>query len=50
MIEPNIIVAGLGEQKALDVENVNINITAPDEEEEEPPPALGGSAPTGKQD
>jgi GntP family gluconate:H+ symporter len=50
MVEPKIIMAGLGEQKVLDVENVNINITAPDEEEEEPPPALGGSAPTDKKD
>ncbi|MCZ8099527.1 MAG: TRAP transporter large permease subunit, partial [Burkholderiales bacterium] len=49
MIEPKIIMAGLGEQKVLDVENVNINITAPDEEEE-PPPALGGAAPTDKKD
>jgi GntP family gluconate:H+ symporter len=50
MVEPKIIMAGLGEQKVLDVENVNINITAPDEEDEEPPPALGGSAPTDKKD
>ncbi len=50
MIEPKIIMAGLGEQKVLDVENVNINITAPDEEDEEPPPAIGGSAPTDKKD
>ncbi len=49
MIEPKIIMAGLGEQKVLDVENVNINITAPDEEEE-PPAALGGAAPPDKKD
>jgi TRAP-type mannitol/chloroaromatic compound transport system permease large subunit len=49
MIEPKIIMAGLGEQKVLDVENVNINITAPDEEEE-PAAALGGSAPPDKKD
>ena len=34
MIEPKIIMAGLGEQKVLDLENVNMNITAPEEEED----------------
>jgi GntP family gluconate:H+ symporter len=49
MIEPKIIMAGLGEQKVLDVENVNINITAPDEDEE-PAPSFGGHSPGQKQD
>ncbi len=38
--KPELVLMGLGEQKKLDVENVNINITAP-EEEEEPPPTFG---------
>ena len=50
MMEPKIIMAGLGEQKVLDVENVNINITAPDDEEESQPPSFGVTAPSGKQD
>jgi len=36
--KPEIITSGLGEQKKLDVEKVNINITAPDQEDE--PPAV----------
>jgi GntP family gluconate:H+ symporter len=38
--KPDLVLMGLGEQKKLDVENVNINITAP-ETEEEPPPTFG---------
>ena len=38
---PQIILSGLGEQKKLDVQNVNISITPEEEEgEEEPPPML----------
>jgi TRAP-type mannitol/chloroaromatic compound transport system permease large subunit len=44
LIEPQIIMAGLGEQKVLDVENVDMNITAPDEEEEDAVP-MGGATP-----
>jgi GntP family gluconate:H+ symporter len=43
LIEPKIIMSGLGEQKVIDVRNVDINITAP-EEEEEPPPSFGAPA------
>jgi hypothetical protein len=50
MVEPKIIMAGLGEPQVLDVENVNIDITAPDEEEDEPPPSFGGHSPAEKQD
>ena len=38
--EPRIITSGLGEQKKLDVEKVNLNITAPDKEDDEPPPTM----------
>jgi GntP family gluconate:H+ symporter len=38
--KPELVLMGLGEQKKLDVENVNINITVP-EAEEEPPPTFG---------
>jgi TRAP-type mannitol/chloroaromatic compound transport system permease large subunit len=38
--KPELVMSGLGEQKKLDVENVNINITVP-EAEEEPPPTFG---------
>jgi GntP family gluconate:H+ symporter len=38
--KPEIALSALGTQKTLDVENVNINITAPDDDEE-PPPTLG---------
>jgi TRAP-type mannitol/chloroaromatic compound transport system permease large subunit len=41
--KPEIVMAGLGEQKKVDVQNVNINITAP-EEDEEPPPVFGTPA------
>ncbi|MGL4575044.1 MAG: TRAP transporter large permease [Burkholderiaceae bacterium] len=40
--KPEIVLAGLGEQKKLDVENVNIFITTPEDSmEEEPPPTFG---------
>jgi GntP family gluconate:H+ symporter len=42
--KPEIVLYGLGEQKVLDVENVNLNIT-PMDEEEEPPPSFGAPAP-----
>jgi GntP family gluconate:H+ symporter len=35
--KPEIALSALGTQKVLDVQNVNINITAPDEDEEPPP-------------
>ncbi len=35
--KPELVLTGLGEQKKLDVQNVNINITAPEEDEEMPP-------------
>ncbi len=44
IFKPEIVLYGLGEQKVLDVENVNLNIT-PEEEEEEAPPSFG-PAPT----
>ncbi len=50
MMEPRIIMAGLGEQKVLDVENVNIDITAPDDDEDAQPPSFGGQSPAVKQD
>jgi GntP family gluconate:H+ symporter len=37
--KPEIALSALGTQKTLDVDNVNLNITAP-EEDEEPPPAV----------
>ena len=40
IVEPRIITSGLGEQKKLDVEKVNLNITAPDKENDEPPPTM----------
>jgi len=39
--KPEIITAGLGQQKKLDVDKVNINITAPEKDEDEPPPTMG---------
>jgi TRAP-type mannitol/chloroaromatic compound transport system permease large subunit len=50
LMEPRIIMAGLGEQKVLDVENVNIDITAPDDEEDAQPPSFGGPSPSGTKD
>ena len=50
MMEPRIIMAGLGEQKVLDVENVNIDITAPDDDEDAQPPSFGVQSPAVKQD
>ena len=41
--KPELVLTGLGEQKKLDVQNVNINITAP-EDEEEPLPTFGAPA------
>lgn len=38
--KPEIITSGLGEQKKLDVDRVNINITAPDKEDDEPVSAM----------
>jgi GntP family gluconate:H+ symporter len=49
LVEPQIVMSGLGEQKVLDVENVNIDITAPDEDEDEPP-SFGGHSPSSGQD
>ncbi|KNZ31979.1 MAG: C4-dicarboxylate ABC transporter [Methylibium sp. NZG] len=40
--KPEIVLMGLGEQKVLDVDSVNLNIT-PVDEEEEPPPSFGPS-------
>jgi GntP family gluconate:H+ symporter len=40
LYKPEIVLYGLGEQKVLDVENVDLNIT-PIEDEEEPPPSFG---------
>jgi len=42
--KPQIVLYGLGEQKVLDVDKVNLNIT-PVEEEEEPPPSFGDPPP-----
>jgi TRAP-type mannitol/chloroaromatic compound transport system permease large subunit len=42
--KPQIVLYGLGEQKVLDVDKVNLNIT-PMEEEEEPPPSFGDLPP-----
>ena len=39
--KPEIILSGLGEQKKLEVDKVNINITAPESEDDEPPPSMG---------
>ena len=50
LVQPKIVMMGLGEQKVLDVENVNINITAPEEEDDEPAPSFGGHSPGAKQD
>jgi TRAP-type mannitol/chloroaromatic compound transport system permease large subunit len=38
--KPEIAMSALGTQEKLDVENVNLNITAP-EEDEDPPPTIG---------
>ncbi len=43
--KPEIVLAGLGEQKVLDYKNVDINITAPEMNEEEPPPNFGQPPP-----
>jgi GntP family gluconate:H+ symporter len=43
--KPEIVLMGLGEQKVLDVENVDLNIT-PIEEELEAPPSFGDEAPS----
>jgi len=40
VMKPEIITSGLGEQKKLDVDKVNINITVPDKEDDEPPPTM----------
>jgi GntP family gluconate:H+ symporter len=50
LVEPRIIMAGLGEQKVLDVRGVNIDITAPDDEEDAAIPGMGGAAPEAKKD
>ncbi len=44
MWKPEIVTYGLGEQKVLDVQNVNMNIT-PEEEPEEAPPSFGPATP-----
>ncbi len=44
LYKPEIVLYGLGEQKVLDVENVDLNIT-PIEDEEEPPPSFGDLPP-----
>jgi GntP family gluconate:H+ symporter len=41
--KPEIVLSGLGEQKKLDVEKVDLNIT-PQDEEEEAPPTMGTPA------
>ncbi len=45
IVEPRIIMSGLGEQKVLDVDRVNLNITAPDKEDDEPLPNMGVAPP-----
>jgi GntP family gluconate:H+ symporter len=41
---PQIVLSGLGEQKQLDVEGVNLNITPMEEETDEPLPSFGPPA------
>jgi len=43
LFNPQVVLMGLGEQKKLDTQNVDLNIT-PMEEEEEPPPSFGAPA------
>jgi GntP family gluconate:H+ symporter len=46
MLRPEIVLSGLGEQKKLDVDSVNLHITPMDEEQtEEPPPSFGAPLP-----
>ncbi len=45
--KPEVVLSGLGEQKKLDVDKVNLNIT-PVEEDEQPPPTMGAPAPAAK--
>jgi GntP family gluconate:H+ symporter len=40
LLYPQIVLVGLGEQKVLDVESVDLNITPFEEEEEEPMPGF----------
>ncbi|MCU0968905.1 MAG: TRAP transporter large permease subunit, partial [Rubrivivax sp.] len=42
---PELVLYGLGEQKVLDTEGVNLDITPLDEEFEEPPPSFGAPPP-----
>jgi len=42
--QPQIVLYGLGEQKTLDVENVNLSITPEEDEESNPPPSFGAPA------
>ncbi|MFO0469841.1 MAG: TRAP transporter large permease subunit, partial [Pseudomonadota bacterium] len=43
LFNPQFVLMGLGEQKQLDTQGVDLNIT-PMEEEEEPPPSFGAPA------
>ena len=43
LFNPQIVLMGLGEQKKIDTQNVDLNIT-PMDEEEEPPPSFGPPA------
>lgn len=44
LFNPQVVLMGLGEQKKLDVENVDLNITPMDEDQKEPPPSFGPPA------
>jgi GntP family gluconate:H+ symporter len=41
LFNPQVVLMGLGEQKKLDTQNVDLNITPMEEDEEEPPPSFG---------
>jgi GntP family gluconate:H+ symporter len=44
--KPEIVLMGLGEQKVLDVDNVNLNITPEEPMDDEAPPSFGEPAPS----
>ena len=44
LFNPQVVLMGLGEQKKLDTQNVDLNITPMEEDEEEPPPSFGPTA------
>ena len=44
LFNPQVVLMGLGEQKKLDTQNVDLNITPMEEDEEEPPPSFGPPA------